>query len=32
MHTARALAAVRGLSLEELDAQIARNAARVFGW
>jgi TatD DNase family protein len=32
MHTARALAAVRGVSLEELDAQIARNAARIFGW
>ena len=32
VHTARALAAARGVSYEELEQQVERNAAAVFGW
>lgn len=32
VHTARFLAERRGVSLEELDRDVARTAARVFGW
>jgi TatD DNase family protein len=32
MHTAAFLAAIRGVSVEQLGAAITRNAARVFGW
>ena len=31
-HTAAFLAELRGVSAEELDATVERNAARVFGW
>jgi TatD DNase family protein len=31
-HTARFVAELRGISYEELDALVERNAARVFGW
>ena len=31
-HTAEFVAALRGVSLSELDALVERNAARVFGW
>ena len=31
-HTARFVAETRGISYEELDALVERNAARVFGW
>ena len=31
-HTAAFLAELRGVSLEQLDASVERNAARVFGW
>jgi TatD DNase family protein len=32
VHTARAVAAVRGIDYEELEAQVERSAAAVFGW
>ena len=32
VHTARAVAELRGLSYEELEVVVERNAARVFGW
>ena len=32
MHTARALAEYRGVSYEELEAVVERNAAEVLGW
>ena len=32
VHTARAVADVRGVDYAELEAQIERNAAEVFGW
>jgi TatD DNase family protein len=32
VHTARALAEVRGVEYEELEAAVERNAAEVFGW
>jgi len=32
IHTARAIAELRGLSLDELDSLLEANAARVFGW
>jgi len=32
MHTARFVAERRGVSLEELDRDVGRTAARVFGW
>jgi len=32
VHTAGFLAQLRGVDLEELDATVTRNAARVFGW
>lgn len=32
MHTAAFVAALRGVSVEQLDAIVQRNAARVFGW
>jgi TatD DNase family protein len=32
VHTARYVAELRGVSYEELDAAVERNAARVFGW
>jgi TatD DNase family protein len=32
VHTARFVAELRGVSYEELDAAVERNAARVFGW
>ena len=32
VHTARALAEVRGVSYEELEAVVERSAAEVFGW
>jgi TatD DNase family protein len=32
IHTAAFLAAIRGVSVEQLGAAITRNAARVFGW
>lgn len=32
VHTARALAEVRGVSYEALEATVERNAAEVFGW
>ena len=32
VHTARAVAAVRGVSYEELAADVERSAAAVFGW
>lgn len=32
VHTARALAQLRGVSYEELEAQLERNAGRVLGW
>jgi TatD DNase family protein len=32
VHTARALAAERGIGYEELEGQVQRNAAAVFGW
>ncbi|MEA2426426.1 MAG: TatD DNase family protein [Thermoleophilaceae bacterium] len=32
VHTARHVAELRGVSYEELDAAVERNAARVFGW
>jgi TatD DNase family protein len=31
-HTASFLAELRGISVDELDAAVTRNAARVFGW
>jgi TatD DNase family protein len=31
-HTAAFVAALRGVSVEQLDAAVTRNAARVFGW
>ena len=31
-HTARFLAELRGIDLDELDALVDRNSARVFGW
>lgn len=32
VHTAAFIANLRGIALEELDAAVERNAARVFGW
>jgi TatD DNase family protein len=32
VHTARAVAAVRGVEYEELERQVERNAAALFGW
>jgi len=32
VHTAAFLAQLRGVDLDELDATVTRNAARVFGW
>ncbi len=32
VHTAAFVAALRGVSVEQLDAAVTRNAARVFGW
>jgi TatD DNase family protein len=32
VHTARYVAELRGVSYEQLDAAVERNAARVFGW
>ena len=32
VHTARALAALRGVSYEQLERTVERNAAEVFGW
>jgi TatD DNase family protein len=32
LHTARHLAELRGISYEELERTVERNAARVFGW
>jgi TatD DNase family protein len=32
VHTAAFVAALRGVDLDELDATVTRNAARVFGW
>jgi TatD DNase family protein len=32
MHTARAVAAARGIALEELDRQTTANVARLLGW
>ncbi len=32
VHTARYVAELRGVSYEDLDATVERNAARVFGW
>jgi TatD DNase family protein len=32
VHTAEALAAVRGVSYDELERTVERNSARVFGW
>lgn len=32
MHTAAFVAGIRGVSIDELDATVSRNAARVFGW
>ncbi len=32
VHTARVVAAERGLGYDELDAAVTRNAAEVFGW
>ena len=32
VHTARFVAERRGVSLEELDRDVSRTAARVFGW
>ncbi len=32
VHTAAFVAELRGVSLDELDATVERNAARVFGW
>ncbi len=32
LHTAAFLAQLRGVKLEQLDATVERNAARVFGW
>jgi TatD DNase family protein len=32
MHTARFVAERRGVSLEELDRDVQRTAAQVFGW
>jgi TatD DNase family protein len=32
VHTARHVAELRGISYEQLDAAVERNAARVFGW
>jgi TatD DNase family protein len=32
VHTAEFIANLRGIPLEELDAAVERNAARVFGW
>jgi TatD DNase family protein len=32
VHTARFVAELRGVTYEELDATVERNAARVFGW
>ena len=32
VHTARHVAELRGVSYEDLDAAVERNAARVFGW
>ncbi len=32
VHTAAFIAELRGVSVEELGATVARNAARVFGW
>jgi len=32
MHTASFVAAIRGVSIDELGATVSRNAARVFGW
>jgi TatD DNase family protein len=32
VHTAEAIAAIRGISYEELEAEVERSAAAVFGW
>jgi Tat protein secretion system quality control protein TatD with DNase activity len=32
VHTARAVAQARGVEYEELEAQVERTAASVFGW
>ena len=32
VHTGRRLAELRGISYEELDRTVERNAARVLGW
>jgi TatD DNase family protein len=32
VHTAAFIAQLRGVGLDELDATVTRNAARVFGW
>jgi TatD DNase family protein len=32
VHTAAFVAQIRGVSVEQLDAAVTRNAARVFGW
>jgi TatD DNase family protein len=32
VHTARTLAEVRGVTYEQLEATVERNAAEVFGW
>jgi TatD DNase family protein len=32
VHTAAFVAQLRGVSVEQLDAEVTRNAARVFGW
>jgi len=32
VHTAQLVAEARGVSYEELEAQVEANAARLFGW